>query len=131
MKVDHIGVAVEDLKEVEEFLKKVFSKGYEEVEEIPSQKVRAGFFDLNNLKIEFLEPLSSDSPVRKFLDKRGEGIHHICIEVEGINDVLKTLREKGVKLVDEKAREGSRGSLVAFLYPFHGVLIELKEKMKR
>ncbi len=128
MKIDHIGIAVLNLNDVEDFVKKVFGKGFDLIEEISSQKVRVGFLNLENSRLEFIEAVSEDSPVKKFLDKKGEGIHHICVEVKNIEETLRVLKERGVKLVDEKPREGSEGSRVAFLYPFHGVLIELKEK---
>lgn len=128
MKIDHIGIAVSSLKDVEDFVRKVFGKGFDDVDEVPSQKVRVGFINLENSKLEFVEALSDESPIKKYIDKRGEGIHHICVEVNDIDGTIKILKEKGVKLVDEKAREGSVRSKVAFLYPFHGLLLELKEK---
>lgn len=130
MKIDHIGIAVENLNEVKEFVEKVFGKTFDEMEEVVSQKVRVGFLELSNGRIEFIEPLSPDSPVKKFLEKKGEGIHHICLEVENIKEALERLKEKGVRLVDEVPRRGSGGSSVAFLYPSHGILLELKEKIK-
>lgn len=128
MKIDHIGIAVSNLKEIEDFVKKVFGKEFECVEEVPSQKVRVGFINLENVRIEFIEPISDDSPVKRFIDKKGGGIHHICLETKNIEETIRVLKEKGIKLVDEKPREGSGGSLVAFLYPSHGILLELKEK---
>jgi len=128
MKIDHIGIAVSSLKEVEDFVEKVFGKKFDCIEEVHSQKVRVGFINLENLRIEFIEPASDDSAVKKFLDKKGEGVHHICLETKNIEETIKILKEKGIRLVDEKPREGSGGSLVAFLYPSHGILLELKEK---
>jgi methylmalonyl-CoA/ethylmalonyl-CoA epimerase len=100
------------------------------IEEVESQKVRVAFIDAGNIKLELLEPMDDTSPIFKFMEKRGEGIHHIAFGVEDIDSRMAELREKGVQLLSEKAKPGAGGALVAFLHPksSNGVLYELCEK---
>lgn len=128
--MDHIGVAVKSLESGFKFYQALgFDKM--EIEEVPSEKVKVGFLPLKNgCDIELLEPLSEDSPVAKFITKRGEGIHHICLRVEGIGEVLKRLKSKGVQLINDEPKLGAHNCLVAFVHPKStgGVLLELSEK---
>lgn len=128
--LDHIGIAVEGLDKGFEFYKTLgFDKM--EVEEVPTEKVRTGFLRLGNrATLELLEPMNADSTLRKYLDKRGPGIHHICLRVQGIDGILAELKAKGVRLIDEQAKIGAHGCRVAFIHPAAtgGVLIELSEK---
>lgn len=128
--LDHIGIAVENLDKGFEFYQAL---GFTEleVEEVASQKVKVGFVPLaNHANIELLEPTSIDSPVHKFLQKRGPGIHHICLRVKGIDEILVQLKAKGVRLIDEVAKPGAHNCRVAFIHPAAagGVLIELSQK---
>jgi len=127
--LDHIGIAVDTLEAGSVFYKAL---GFTEmeIEEVPAQKVKTGFLRLGNqATLELLEPTSPDSTVRKFLDKRGPGIHHICLRVKGIDGILQDLKAKGVRLIDEQAKIGAHGCRVAFIHPAStgGVLIELSE----
>ena len=128
--LDHIGIATENLDKGFEFYR---SLGFTqlEVEDVPSEKVKVGFVRLGNrANLELLEPTSEDSTIRKFLTKRGPGIHHICLRVKGIDQILIDLKAKGIRLIDEKAKPGAHHCRVAFIHPAAtgGVLIELSEK---
>jgi methylmalonyl-CoA epimerase len=129
--LDHIGIAVEGLDQGFEFYKALGFKKME-IEEVPSEKVRVGFLSLgNHSNLELLEPTSQDSTVRKYLEKRGPGIHHICLRVKNIDNILVELKAKGVRLINEQAKMGAHRCRVAFVHPAStgGVLIELSEKM--
>lgn len=128
--LDHIGIAVETLDEGAEFYRALGFTDME-TEEVASEKVKVGFLRLGNrANLELLEPTSEDSAVRKFLEKRGPGIHHICLRVKGIDRILEELKAKGVRLINEQAKLGAHGCRVAFIHPAStgGVLIELSEK---
>lgn len=130
LKLDHIGVAVESLKQGQPFYEGL-GLGEMHVEEVPGEKVKVGMFELaNDSRIELLEPTSSDSAVAKFLASRGPGIHHICLSVTDIHSVLKSLKAAGVKLVHETPVQGAHNCLIAFIHPKStgGVLIELSQK---
>jgi methylmalonyl-CoA/ethylmalonyl-CoA epimerase len=133
--IDHIGVAVADLSKAFEFFRDTLGLEVEAAEEVPSQRVRAHFVRLTDdggpgATFEFLEPTSDDSPVAKFVAKRGAGMHHVALRVEDITAALAELKAKGVRLIDEVPRRGAHGALIAFLHPAstHGVLVELKQK---
>ena len=127
--IDHIGIAVNNLQEVIHTYKLAFDLQpfFEEV--ITDQKVKVAGFKVGDATIEFLEPTDHDSPLTKFLEKRGNGIHHITFEVENLQDTMDLLRAKGFTLIDEKARKGAGNKKIAFLHPnsFNGILIELCE----
>ena len=127
MKISHIGLAVRDLKSAEELFSKLLGVSRVHHEEVADQKVRIASFDLGNGRIELTEPTSADSPIAKFLEKRGEGIHHIAFEVEDVAKELARLKSEGVQLIDETPRLGSHNMMIAFLHPksTNGVLIEL------
>ncbi len=128
VKIDHIGVAV---KSLEEAMKTFEALGFSvaEVEEVPEQKVRVAMLPVGESRIELLEATSDDSAIAKFIASRGEGVHHIAINVDNIEEALQKAKEAGVRLVDEKPRVGAGGKKVAFLHPksTHGVLIEFVE----
>lgn len=128
--LDHIGIAVETLEKGSAFYQTL---GFSEMatEEVTTEKVKVGFLKLGNqANIELLEPTSEDSTVAKFLTKRGPGIHHICLRVTGIDQILLDLKAKGVRLLNEQAKMGAHNCRVAFIHPAStgGVLIELAEK---
>lgn len=130
LKIDHVGIAVKGMKAGEKFWTDVLGmecKGYETVEE---QRVTTAFFPVGASEVELLEPTSEDSPVAKFIEKRGEGIHHIAFRVENIEAALAELKEKGIRLIDEVPRNGAGGAKIAFLHPksTHGILVELCER---
>lgn len=99
------------------------------IEEVPDQKVRVAVLPIGDVNIELLEPVGDDSTIRKFIDKRGEGLHHLCFEVENIEKILSDMKSKGFALIDEKPRIGASGKRIAFVHPKStgGVLIELTE----
>ncbi len=127
-KIDHIGVAVVS---IDDALPIYRALGLQEArrEEVPTQKVVTAFLPVGESRIELLEPTSEDSPVAKFLKKRGQGIHHICFAVEDIEAAIKDLELKGFRLLHSRPVPGANGKQVAFLHPDsgHGVLIELAE----
>ncbi len=125
-KVSHIGVAVKDLEKAKGIFKALGLKveGEELVEE---QGVRVAFIPVGETRIELLEAISADSPVARFIEKRGEGVHHLALGVDNVEAMLEELKAKGVRLVDEKPRRGAHNTLIAFLHPKStgGLLIEL------
>jgi methylmalonyl-CoA/ethylmalonyl-CoA epimerase len=125
-KIDHVAIAVKNLEEGVRIWKDMgFDIEYESVEE---QKVNVAIIHLKDTRIEILEPMGEDSPISKFLEKRGEGLHHMAVEVENINETLKFLREKGYRLIDEEPRTGAGGKKIAFVHPKSSkVLLELVE----
>ena len=127
--VDHIGIAVYDLQEVIETLRKGFGIEPAFTEEVSGQQVRIAGYPLGGSKVEYFEPLSQESPLIKFLEKRGNSIHHIAFRVENLKATLADLKQKGFKLIDEEPRRGANNSLIAFIHPsaFNGILIELCE----
>ena len=129
-KLDHIGIAVNSIEEIKSFFQQVFnlSPVFEEI--VPEQKVKVVGFLIGDSKLEFLEPTSTDSPVAKFLDKKGQGIHHLAVEVKNIDQILKRMKSKHIQLIDEEAKIGVAGKKIAFIHPksTFGVLLELTEK---
>ncbi len=129
IRLDHIGVATKEVSDGNFFEILGLKKGG--VEEVPTENVKVGFYGTeNNANIELLEPTSDDSPIAKFLDKRGPGIHHICFRVEGIDEMVQMLKDKGVQLINEEPRPGAHNCRVVFIHPKStgGVLVELSEK---
>ncbi len=129
-KINHIGVAVKDLNEAIKFYEENLGLEIEGIEEVKEQKVKVAFIPVGESRIELLQSTDPDGPVAKFIGKRGEGIHHIALEVDHIEDFLQKLKEKWVQLIDEKPRVGAHGMKIAFLHPrsAKGVLLELCEK---
>jgi len=127
MKIDHIGIATERLEEASALWQDALGLELDSTEEIASQGVRVAMLTLGESHIELLEPLSDDSPVGKFLGKRGPGIHHIAVRVDDIRASLADFKARGLQLVDEAPRLGAGGCLVAFVHPSsaNGVLLEL------
>ncbi|MCE1247688.1 MAG: methylmalonyl-CoA epimerase [Firmicutes bacterium] len=129
-RVHHIGIAVENLETAVATYQAFLDDVEIEYEEVPSQKVKVAVIPLGDSRLEFLQPTSPDSPIAGFIEKRGQGIQHICIEVNDINEALKKLEEKGYKLIDKEPREGAMGMKIAFVHPKStgGVLLELSQK---
>ena len=130
--LDHIGIAVADLSQALAFYRDALGLEVEPPEEVPSQRVRAHFVPVGEATIELLEPTSADSPIAKFIEKRGPGVHHVTLRVDDIREALGRLKARGVRLIDEAPREGAEGALIAFVHPAstHGVLVELKQRLK-
>ena len=127
MKVDHIGIATREIDSALSLWRDALGLEVDSTEEVTEQGVRVTMLSVGESHIELLEPLSSDSPVGKFLDKRGPGIHHVAIRVNDIKAALSRLKAKGTRLIDETPRIGAGGCLVAFVHPgsVDGVLLEL------
>ena len=127
--LDHIGIAVADLEQALRFYRDALGLEVEAPEEIPSQRVRAHILAVGETSLELLEATADDSPIARFVDRRGPGLHHVTLRVENIDEALSRLRARGVRLIDEVPRPGAGGSLVAFIHPSsaHGVLVELKQ----
>jgi len=127
--IEHIGFAVKNLKEAISFYEDLFGLKCYKIEEVEDQKVRTAFFKVGQTKIELLEPTDPSSPVARFLEKRGEGIHHIAFAVKNMQNSLQSAKKKRVRLIDESPRKGADGLDIAFLHPAStfGVLMELCE----
>lgn len=128
-KISHLGIAVKDLDAVVKFY--TDSLGLECIgsEEVPSQKVKVAFLPIGETKIELLQSTEVDGPIAKFIDNKGEGVHHIAFQVDNIEEALADLKAKGVRLIDEVPRIGAHGARIAFIHPkaSNGVLVELCE----
>ena len=131
--IEHIGIAVNDLGSAIVFYEKVLGLKCYNIEDVPEQKVKTAFFMVGQTKIELLESTDNEGPIGKFIEKRGEGIHHIAFAVDNIESQLIHASESGIKLIDSSPRKGAEGLDIAFLHPksTNGVLIELCENKKK
>ena len=129
--LDHIGIAVKDLQAALAFYRDALGLEIEAPEEVPSQHVRAHFIPVGEPRLELLEATSAESPIAKYIDKRGPGLHHITLRVPDLRAALAALKARGARLIDEEPRPGAEGSLIAFVHPSAtgGVLIELKQNV--
>jgi methylmalonyl-CoA/ethylmalonyl-CoA epimerase len=127
--IEHIGIAVESLEESIPYYEKVLGLNCYAIEEVKDQKVKTAFFRIGETKLELLESTDPDGPVAKFIEKRGQGIHHIAFAVNGIESALSNAKQEGIQLIDEKPRRGAEGLDIAFLHPksTFGVLTEFCE----
>ena len=133
-KIEHIGIAVKDLEESNKLFKKLFGKQHYKVEKVESEGVSTSFFKLGETKIELLEATKEDSPIANFIDKKGEGIHHIAYDVDDIKAETKRLEKEGFQILNKTPKEGADNKLIVFLHPksTNGVLVELcQEKNKK
>ena len=132
MKINHIGIATKGIDEALKFWGDALGLENIHTEIVEDQKVRVAMLPIGESRIELLEPTSDDSPISKFLEKRGGGIHHIAVEVEDINAALEKLKSSGMRLIDQTPRIGAEGCLVAFVHPSaaNGVLVELVQTVK-
>mgnify|MGYP006283796929 CR=1 FL=1 len=134
--INHIGIAVRDIESQRDFYENVLGARFEGIEEVADQKVKVGFFLLgaqgHEVRLELLEPTADDSPVAAFLEKRGEGMHHVAYEVDDLQGRLDKLAEADLRLIDKTPREGAHHMNIAFIHPksTHGVLTELCERAK-
>tara|TARA_B110000285_G_C14953156_1_gene527837 strand:+ start:108 stop:512 length:405 start_codon:yes stop_codon:yes gene_type:complete len=126
-KIEHIGIAVKDLKSANKLYSKLLNTTPYKTEEVTSENVNTSFFQVGESKIELLEGTSPESPISKFIEKRGEGVHHIAFEVEDIEKEIARLTKEGFQMIHEKPKDGADNKLIAFLHPksSNGVLIEL------
>jgi methylmalonyl-CoA/ethylmalonyl-CoA epimerase len=130
LKIDHLGIAVHSIEEAKKLFQDTLGLKFEGSETVAEQKVTTAFFPVGDSEVELLESTAPDGPIAKYLEKRGEGIQHIAFRVENIEEALAELKEKGIRLIDEKPRMGAGGAKIAFLHPksTHGVLIEISER---
>lgn len=130
-KIEHIGIAVKNLEESNQLFSKLFNKKHYKTEEVESEGVKTSFFKVGPNKIELLEATNPDSPIAKFLEKKGEGVHHIAFAVTDIVSEIKRLKKEGFIVLNETPKKGADNKLVAFLHPksSNGVLIELCQEI--
>jgi len=131
--IEHIGIAVTNLEASVAFYEKVFDLTCYKIEEVPEQKVRTAFFMVGQTKLELLESTDPEGPVGKFIEKRGEGVHHLAFAVSNIEEQLEHAEKQGIKLIDSRPTKGAEGLDIAFLHPksTSGVLIEICENKKK
>jgi len=129
-KIDHIGIAVENLEETLKFYENVLCMKLEGTEVVEEQKVKTAFLPIGDTEIELLESTEKGGPIHKFIEKRGEGVQHIAYRVENIEEAIEKMKENGIRMIDEKPRYGAGGAKIAFAHPksTFGVLIELCER---
>lgn len=127
--IEHIGIAVKNLESAIKYYEEVLGLKCYAIEEVADQKVKTAFFKVGETKIELLESTSPDGPIGKFIEKKGEGVHHIAFAVDDIGNSLREVEEKGVQLIDKLPRKGAEGLNIAFLHPksTFGVLTEFCE----
>ncbi len=129
-KIDHVAIAVRDIDEASKFFADSLGLEVAGIEEVVEQKTKVAFIQIGEVRIELVQPTQPDSPVGKFIEKRGEGIHHIALGTDGIETDLESLASKGVRLIDAKPKIGAHQAKIAFVHPksSHGVLMELCER---
>lgn len=127
--LDHVGIAVSEVDDSLAFFRDALGLEVTSVEEVASQRVRAHFVSAGSAALEILEATAEDSPITRFVTRRGPGLHHITLRVDDLAAALAELKQRGVRLIDEAPRPGAEGARVAFIHPSsaHGVLVELKE----
>lgn len=130
-KLEHIGIAVRNIHDANRLFARLLGTECYKVEEVPAEGVRTSFFDVGGVKIELLEPTDENSPVAKFIAKKGEGIHHLAFEVADIHESLRSYQDNGFELVNPAPKKGADNKLVAFLHPrsANGVLVELCQEI--
>ena len=133
LKIDHLGIAVKSIESALKFYSETLGLKFEGEEVIADQKVRTAFLAIGDTEVELLESTTPDGPVAKFVEKKGEGLHHIAFKVDGLDSVLRELGGKGVQLIDSTPRIGAGNRRIAFLHPKDtvGVLVELSEDIKK
>ncbi len=130
MKLEHIGIAVKSIEHQLKIWQDLLGFTARMISEAPEQKVKVAMLDVGGVTVELLEPLSDDSTIHKFIEKRGEGLHHLSFEVEEIEKAIKDLKDKGAMMIDESPRKGAHAAKIAFIHPQStgGVLIELSQR---
>ncbi len=130
LKIDHLGIAVNDIEESKKFWSDILGLDFEGTETVEEQKVTTAFFPVGESEVELLASTSPDGPVAKYIAKRGQGIQHVAFRVENIEEALAELKARGVRLIDEKPRQGAGGAKIAFIHPkaTGGVLVELCQR---
>ena len=131
-KLEHIGIAVKNLKEANEHFAKLLGRAHYKIEEVESEGVKTSFFEVGGVKIELLEASKEDSPIAKFIEKRGEGIHHLAFEVQNIKNSMQEYQQNGFSLINQEPKKGADNKMICFLHPKStgGVLIELCQEIR-
>ncbi len=131
-KLEHIGIAVKNLDESNKLFAKLFGKEHYKIEEVASEGVRTSFFEVGGVKIELLEATNADSPIAKFIEKRGEGIHHLAFEVGNIEESIHSYSNNGFTLLNQQPKSGADNKRIAFMHPktTNSVLVELCQEVK-
>ena len=131
-KLEHIGIAVKNLDESNKLFAKLFGKAHYKIEEVASEGVRTSFFEVGGVKIELLEATNADSPIAKFIEKRGEGIHHLAFEVGNIEESIHSYSNNGFILLNQQPKSGADNKRIAFMHPksTNGVLTELCQEVR-
>jgi methylmalonyl-CoA/ethylmalonyl-CoA epimerase len=131
-KIEHIGIAVRNLSQSNELFSKLFGKAHYKIESVTSESVSTSFFMLGDTKIELLEATGENSAISKFIEKKGEGIHHIAFEVDDIEKEMTRLKNEGFDLINQQAKDGADNKRICFLHPktTNGILVELCEEKK-
>jgi len=132
-KIEHIGIAVKDIKTSNDLFTKLFGKSEYKIESVESEGVKTSFFKIGSNKIELLEATTAESPIAKFIDKKGEGIHHIAFDVDDIKKEVKRLEAEGFQLINKVPKKGADNKLVVFLHPksTNGILMELCQEINK
>ena len=132
-KIEHIGIAVKDINASEQLFAKIFGKNAYKLEEVKSEGVTTSFFEIGESKIELVATTTEESVISKYLEKRGEGIHHIAFNVEDIEKEMKRLKKEGIRLLNEPPKKGADNKMICFLHPkdTNGILIELCQEIKQ
>ena len=131
-KLEHIGIAVKNLSEANKLFSRLLAKEHYKIEDVPSEGVRTSFFEIGGVKIELLESTQEGSPVSRFIEKKGEGIHHLAFEVTDIQESLKKYQDQGFQLINPQPKKGADNKMIFFLHPksTNGVLVELCQEIK-
>jgi methylmalonyl-CoA epimerase len=129
-KIDHLGIAVKNLEETQKFYTQILGLSVAHTEVVPEQKVRVAMIPVGESRVELLEPTDPTSPVAKFIESKGEGVHHVALMVDNIEEALAEAKAEGARLIDETPKIGAGGAKIAFVHPKtgYGVLVELCEK---
>jgi len=130
VRLDHIGIAVKDLDAALGVFRDLFGLSFKGIEEVPEQRVKVAFLPVGDTKLELLAATGPQGPVAKFIERRGEGVHHIALHVEDLEKTMAQLKEQGIRFIDEEPRQGAGGARIAFVHPksTYGVLVELCER---
>jgi len=126
-RINHIAILVDDLESTLQFWQEALGLDLTEIEEVPGEQAKIAFLPTGDSEIELVKPTTNDSGLARYLEKRGPGMHHICLEVDDIDGMLARLKQKGIQLINEEAKTGADGRRYAFIHPksAHGVMVEL------
>ncbi len=128
--IDHVGIAVKSIEQAGKFYTEIMGLKIQDIERVAEQKVDVAFLPITDSEIELLESTEPDGPVAKYINSKGEGVQHLAFRVDNIEEALKELKEKGVRLIDQSPRKGAGGAMIAFIHPkeTNGVLVEICQR---